>query len=333
MPLKRTQPAEDILRRNPDEQAEVIQTLELYTEGLDEFVDFSTHLLLWEYQKHDLKEARLPAISLFRRVLEVTDAISVLLKSSAVDPCEILLRTLFETTLSLEYLLEEDTDRRGMCYLYDSRAEQVAYLKRFDPKSSNYKAFKEDFKRSHVFKEIPEFTADMRNEIARINAWLNDPQRANVQQEYNRVRAKGVDAKQWYSPFSDLTNKNSKGEGTLLRRVDDLAKHLNKFDLYVILYKQWSKTVHGSDAVTGIFSSQDQDLHMISLRQPMRAHAVANITLRIINEVVLSLDSYNRRQRNKEYRNIMGEFIWWRKAYQINYAVPIMRNALLFENL
>jgi hypothetical protein len=329
MPLKRTQPIESILCRLPDEGVELEEKLTLYTEGLDEFVDFGTHILHWEAKK-DITEVSLPIISLLRRVLELTDAISTLLKSRVVDPCEILLRTLFETALGLEYILKTDTGHRALSYLYMGYAERLTYLKRHDPKDSNYKQYQKEYKHGKVFKDVPTING-LEKQITFIQEWINRPEHKEVKDEYNRIKDTG--AKEWFSPFSDSYNQNEKGENKLLFSIKDLAKHLNKFDLYEILYKQWSKSVHGTDVITGNFSSKNEFLYMVALRQPVKAHDIANITIRLLEDVVLSLHEFNTRQKNEQYQDLMGKIIWWTKAYHINYTKLIIEKGLQFDDL
>ena len=332
MPLTRTQPKEDILCRHPGEDVELTQALTLYTEGLDEFVDFGTHILDWEFKKEDLREERMPVISLFRRILELTDAISILLKSHAADPCEILLRTLFETALSLEYVLKTDTDRRALCYLFAGYAERLTFIKRHDPEDSNYKQYQKDYKNGRVYKDVPEIS-NLKEKIARIQEWIDRPEHAEVKDEYVRVKQIKKKVREWFTPFSDLTNQDEKGKPEFLESIQDLAKHLGKFDLYEALYKKWSKSVHATDVITGNFLGKDGSVAMVALRQPVQAHAIANLTLRLLEDVLLSLNRFNERRKNEYYRDMMGKIFWWTKAYHLNYTKPIIERDINFEDL
>ncbi|GAB2563458.1 DUF5677 domain-containing protein [Spirosoma areae] len=332
MPLTRTQPKEDILCRHPGEDAELTKALALYTEGLDEFVDFGTHILDWEFRKEDLREESIPIISLFRRILELTDAISILLKSHVADPCEILLRTLFETTLSLEYILKTDTDRRALCYLFTVYAERLTFLKRHDPNDSNYKQYQKDYKHGRVYKDVPKIS-NLEGKIAAADEWIERPEHTEVKNEYVRVKQIKKKVKGWFTPFSDLTNQDEEGKPKFLESIQDLAKHLGKFDLYETLYRSWSRSVHATDVITGNFLGKDSSVAMVALRQPVQAHAVANLTIRLLEDVLFNVHRFNERRKNEQYREMIGKIIWWIKAYNLNYTKPIIERNINFEDL
>ncbi|SFF24634.1 DUF5677 domain-containing protein [Spirosoma endophyticum] len=318
MPHKKTEPVPSILSREIEE-ADIIEAIGLYTEGLDEFVNFGTQIIDWELKRDEMKQLDVVVISKFRNILELADAISVLLKQGAVDPCKIVLRTLFEITLGLEYVLQNDSDRRALCYRFFGFNRQLTLDKRHDPQNSNYKTYQEEYKYGHVFQGVPEIT-NLKERIDFLQGWIDRPEHAVVKAEFHQVKKS---SHEWFTPFSELSNMDSNGNPKLLRGIKDLAKYLHKFDLYEILYKDWSTSVHGLDTITGTFFRSGEDgLSMLALRQPLIAHEVTNITFRFV-ESALSL--MTKRNMDK-----FGEIIWWYKSFDINYLKPIFTKTLSF---
>ncbi|MCK8494608.1 DUF5677 domain-containing protein [Spirosoma sp. RP8] len=318
MPHKKTEPVPSILSRQL-EGDDVIQAISLYTEGLDEFVNFGTHFLDWELKRNEIEITDVVVTSMFRRILEIVDSISILLKEGAADPCKVLLRSLFEIVLSFEYLLKEDTKRRAQCYRYSTYNKQLIFNKRHSPKHPSYKDYQQSYSRGQVFKNVPT-VPDLEGRIEELQKLIDRPDYAEIKAEFVRV-GNGS----WFTPFSDLTNRNSKGKPTLLKKIQDLAEYLNKFDLYEILYKDWSNSVHGSDTITGTFfmNKEQQLLSMMALRQPVIAHEVTNITFRLV-ELTIGL-------MTKRNHNQFGDVVWWVKSFHVNYTKPILDRLLTFD--
>lgn len=186
MPLKRTEPIPDLLVRRL-EDPDTINTLELYAEALDEVVDFGTHILFWECDREEDKFYRLPVIAYFRQILELIDAISVLLRSRAVPPCVVLMRSLFESTLGLEYMLKEDSKRRGQCYFFFDHAKQLTFDQHHDPSHESYKEYKRLYHHSQLIGQVP-IIENLKERIQRGQDVLNHPEHIDIKEEYRRLK-------------------------------------------------------------------------------------------------------------------------------------------------
>ena len=73
---------------------------------------------------------------LLRHLLGLTDAVAMLVRSSVIEPCDLLLRGAYEAELSLLWILEEDTERRGTTFLYFHHRRQLASLEKMDSNTS-----------------------------------------------------------------------------------------------------------------------------------------------------------------------------------------------------
>lgn len=109
-------PIPEILPRElrDDRLREILAQLSL---GLDRTANFGTHLLKWVADVDSPERHRIVFTMLLRQYLELLDAISILVRQSSIDPCKLLLRSMFEVFLSMEYMLQEDTKRRASAFV------------------------------------------------------------------------------------------------------------------------------------------------------------------------------------------------------------------------
>jgi hypothetical protein len=108
-----TEPIRDILPRN-EHQPELDELLLQFSNGIDEVVNFGTHILKWEVNEATGRDENIPVAMMLRHTLELTDSLSILGRHSSIDPCKPILRSILETLFGLEYILENDTRNRAL---------------------------------------------------------------------------------------------------------------------------------------------------------------------------------------------------------------------------
>ena len=137
MPFKKTDPYAGFIAREITDP-ETAETIKLYADALDEMVNKGTHISGWCSFNEDLQPPKYPVITYFRQILELLDATSVLIRAGAAPPCLIVLRSLIETVLGFEYLLKEDSDRRGRCYNFYEQLRLLEHYKKHHPAHQHY---------------------------------------------------------------------------------------------------------------------------------------------------------------------------------------------------
>ncbi len=133
----------DIVKREFNNK-EFVGYLELVSGKLDLLVNFGSWLFMWcSKDNRLLPDEKIVLLLILRRVLELTDAISILIKKSSIDSCKILLRSLLETYFETEYLLSKESDKRSKCYIvwYLNQVLKLKYS--FAPESKEGKLFYE----------------------------------------------------------------------------------------------------------------------------------------------------------------------------------------------
>jgi|GEM_PF-6755282 len=106
---------EEILPKRIEPDLAVL--LEKLASLVSDTVSLGTHLMKWDADKIRAGDESMPPMMFLRNIIELGDAISILIKTSSIDPTKILLRSLLENTFGLEYMLEKETEKRALSYL------------------------------------------------------------------------------------------------------------------------------------------------------------------------------------------------------------------------
>lgn len=187
-----------------------------------------------------LPEHFLPVIMSYRHALELLAAISALIRASGVDPCKILLRCVFEALLSTEYILEEDTEKRGMAFLVCHVQQRMRLYEKVDPSTEPGRSWRENVRRDKSLKgfefaRIPD-CQPFRERLSRV---LTSPNYADAAREYERLRREKRHRPRWYQLFGGPAN------------LEEMSRRLNSLAVYDQIYRNWSGAVHGTDLLAG----------------------------------------------------------------------------------
>jgi len=238
------------------------------SEGVAEATRFGTHILQWSTFSSRGLMAETPLLLLFRHSLETLDAISLLLRSGAVEPCKMLLRGLFECLLSSEYILQMDSERRALCFLVGYLNWEVGMSQRLNPTTSQGHRFRRKLNKDRVLNglRLPEGGgAGLRDhELKRL---LEQPEFAEVTREFEELKRRTNRTPIWYSMFDGPRN------------LESLAAHVELPGLYEYLYRRWSGAVHGLEVFDGKLKGRDGIPYITQLRAIDNAQQIALHTL------------------------------------------------------
>lgn len=235
------------------EEGGVTMALSQFSSLIDEFVNFGTHILKGFTEKTGGNE-NVPILFFFRDMLEKSDAISHLIKVSSADPAKIILRSVFETSLQIEYLLDGDSEKKALAFLVWDKHQQMNMLKRYQPGTENNKRIRKAFNADTSFsdKSFLDRLPDVSGEIRDIKEVL-ESELSDTTLEYLRTfkASKRPYPPQWYQLYDGP------------KSVKQLAEKLGKPFMYEVLYHGWSSNVHGTDIFAGKIllndSSEDEN--------------------------------------------------------------------------
>ena len=233
-----TAPLEEFIPRSirPDVKA----LLDHLSGLIDEVVNYGSYVAKWCIEKKTRGDENAVASLMYRNILELIDSISVLVRNSCTEPCKIILRSLFESFLNFNYLLEKDFNLRGMDFLVCYRHDEINFLRRFDPKDPEYNKYQEKKSKDIIIKDLPKKpdpnVSERQESLRKI---FEHPSYKESSAEYEKYRAshKGNPPRNGIACGADPNN------------VYELADRLGFSAQYEILYRSWSGLVHGTDIV------------------------------------------------------------------------------------
>jgi hypothetical protein len=245
------------------------QNLIKYSRAIYELVCLGTHLLSWEFEAdRGSDHEKLAVTAFFRRILQLLDAISIQIKEGAADTCEIHMRSLIETWLGFEFLLKEDTENRSLKYfLYEYNRKRKNFEKYTPEYNPGYNNLRQAYKnKGFLVKDIIPIT-DSAEKIARFEEAINNPLFDPFREDFNSKRDKHN--LKWYHLGTDFQN------------LGLLAREVGQFELYDIAYQQYNNPTHGTDLMSGVFGSNDENISMMGIRDSTSSKDITMLAIQI----------------------------------------------------
>ncbi|MCA9783288.1 MAG: hypothetical protein H6678_03345 [Candidatus Delongbacteria bacterium] len=242
--------------------------LHQFANGIAETVHFGTHILHWSTLSSTGQAWETPLLLLFRHSLETLDAIGVLLRAGAVEPCKMLLRGLFESLLSSEYILQTDSQRRALCFLVGYLNWEVGMSERLNSASSQGRRFRRKLNKDRILNglRLPELAGESPR-VLELERLLAQPLFEEVNREFADLKRRTNRTPIWYSMFDGPRN------------LESLAAHVELPGLYEYLYRRWSGAVHGLEVFDGKLKGRDGIPYITQLRAIDNAQHVTLHTL------------------------------------------------------
>ncbi|MCM4171871.1 hypothetical protein DHD32_10290 [Arenibacter sp. TNZ] len=264
----------------PRDQNEVKAELEKLSSSIDNAVDFGTHLLKWQMDKIQSGDNHLVPILFFRNILELADAISILIKNSSVDPAKPLVRSLLENSFGLEYLLEKDQKNRALSYIVWIVHKDLKFYEKLNAESQIGKQFSSEIKKDKHVQKVD--SDESLNKLGKLDSkeLLKLPIYQKIEEEYQRSNDIRKNPK-WFALFDGPAD------------IEQLAKRLNHHTLYEIVYRTLSDSVHATDLMKSkLVPGKNGQTDIIQIRFPKDAQ---NITMYTLNFLIMTyLDFYKK---------------------------------------
>ncbi|GEP94681.1 DUF5677 domain-containing protein [Chitinophaga cymbidii] len=252
-------------------------------EQVSEIVNFGTNILAHDFQTRMKGDECLAPVALFRHSLDLMDSIANLLMLGSSDTAKILLRTLFETVLYLDYIFVKDTDRRSLNYLIHERYTTVSLNSKYDLTTKTGIANWDILKKEGWVNSI-DISQYRHSEIYdEVELWLKTGKHKNIIDEIERIKGKNRNSPppQWYTLFNGP------------KTIKELARTLKMLTFYEIYYRTWSNNVHSGGRHSGVFKfNYEGKVEMMHLRNHSDIDIVSqntcNFGLHILNKFIRS---------------------------------------------
>ena len=263
----------------PTSLKETEQDLKIIRPALNSLIDFSIKTAKFCFV--DAKNFNLPLIIILLHSIELVDAIDILVKQSSIYPCYLLVRSLFETKIYIEYMLQIKTKERSLAYEYFAWQDNI---KRWEPyvkptpellmKMSQDKSLKGE-------KFPPENVNHIQGQIKWYQTNMEDQRMAIVVEEIAKIEDQFPKQKnnlKWYSLFPlDQT--------VPICDFKTLCEKLGYPGYYLLSYKYLSQYAHSQEVTRFIRGIVDKS-NLPLLRRNDEIWHVAILTSQFQTKIV-----------------------------------------------
>ena len=278
-----------ILNRNNKDTEEV---LDMFSKEIENAVNFGTNLLKWALEKKNVSSSEdLQKFLFFINILELIDSISILIKSSSIDPAKPILRSLLENSYNLIYLLESQTNQRAMSYIVWQINKDLKICNKFDLKNQIGKHLKKKIEND---KYINNF--DVENSLPH-KLIKENLEKLLKTEKYKLTEKEFQDTKQrlkknsinWYSLYNGPSD------------MEQLANYLELNFSYETLYREFSENVHTLQTDKNKLIINEKGVSIIEIRYPKDAQKITINCLTIIFLAYSSFYEYLIPEKEKEF--------------------------------
>jgi len=230
------------------------QDVAAYQRNLERFSELTgeASLFLWRNIEGTLpasyaESKHYPAVVMLltRHVCEHIDGVAVLARQGAAEPCKLCLRSALEAAICIQYILEADSEQRGLSYIVAEAHRKITLYDMADQaKRTPFDSY-----------------------IAGLKSMLTKPEYAPIEADWQARKGKA----NWYSLFKGPPN------------FKDMCDRLGQADLYDWTYKNWSSAMHATDGFDKIAGSSKTtgEKSIKPLRHPdgLQSYVVFAITI------------------------------------------------------
>jgi hypothetical protein len=273
-------------------------------ELLEDLVNYGSWLIPRAF---DASEKRLKDIViigvLLKQVVAMLDALEILVRSGSVHAAHLQLRAMFEASLYLDWIIQDDSEERASYYYVSDIRRQLLWALRILEGTSEQKVFSTDmadFARVFDLKS-PELQALAKTNLMTLDQRLKEKRFCAVNEKIARTRGKGKFEPSWYRALG----KQSLGS---------IAKDVGRFPEYTVIYEQGSLVAHGSSYRDHVEFKGKGNVAF----KPLRWLDSADYLIRVSTSIVLGTYlSVLRRYRKGELTNFGKKYIdSWRGPFQ-----------------
>lgn len=209
---------------------------------------------------------------LYLHMIEMADAVDVLLSQSATAPAWLQVRSLFEALLAIEYILQQDGEQRSLAWQYFYLSERLAQTEKHDPSTQRGQQWIKDVGLDEVGERLsPPPRSLVAKELARFNKALSACRFKSVRRMCREHKGKYDRApRHWYSV----------GGGP--RNLRDLARSLGHAAKYSALYGYWSEIGHAKDMGRLARRTSGGRIRLGRIRNPQWGRGVVTTTVDLL---------------------------------------------------
>jgi Family of unknown function (DUF5677) len=220
----------------------------------------------------------LPVLMSFMHLVEMADGVEILLSSASVHPAKLLLRSMLEALLTIDYILETDTRRRAFAWLVVRAHRRLTAFESMSSKTQSGKDLSLQIANDDIqidLAQIPETEID--SAIANTREQLKEPNYCVAEAEYRRTKRLLKRNPEWFALYGGPVS------------IRDLAWKLRRLSTYQYLYKTWSELTHAGHGGRYLTTTKDGKAAFYALRNATDLLSVAHFASSFLLDAMQSM--------------------------------------------
>lgn len=287
-------PIPEILDRE-GAKADQRAVIDRYSPYLEELVNCSTHLFArCEKSLRGVEGSPSALIHLYYHAIQMSDGIQVLIANACFDHAVPLVRSLWETKISVQYMLNQDFPDRSTAWVVEGFLFKRKYYSKLRELATSREAaegvFEDDYHVKSGFLVGPD-PESVDAAIAAIDEKLSKPKFAPIAAHFrgkDRIR-------RWHQINGGP------------RSIEDVAERLNLTSEYEFLYRPDSEVGHARDASRQI--SVQEGTPVLTPLRPGKAFTVAHCSMATSWLIMLSYSIADKLCPGDEIRELIPQII------------------------
>ena len=202
----------------------------LHHAGIRQAVYEGTLILDRLCDKPHSQSEHFPPTLLYRHALDLGDSIATLLRFGSASDAAILLRSLLESVICLEFMLKDNLLHleQARCYWVCFRIKQYETYMKHDPSTAQGQKFHDLLDSDSALKMAQFPRSDHSKERKALEEYLSNPRFKPIWERYNNAK-KNKQKREWYSLCSKARN------------IRELAKEIGREAEYSMMYQDLSE--------------------------------------------------------------------------------------------
>ena len=264
--------------------------LSMFSSKLSLLSNYGLELLKQITQVVPLKTEYIPIVLSLRHTMELLEGISALIKNQLADPSLLLLRGMFESIIQTSYILDKDTEKRGVTFMYFDLLNNIDWHEKIDASSQKGKAFLSSMK-NDIYTGSMEFNkpADFDANLAFLKKNRKLPHYSEVHEEYEKRKLSGKKVKKWFSLFDGPQS------------IEQVAVNIGLGGTYQILYRRLSEPTHGTGIIRGKIFSDAGKGSILDIKGPQNIQFVVSISISLTGHLFLKIIDFMFPEKRREY--------------------------------
>lgn len=245
---------------------------------LDSILIYGEDLLLRINDKGSEKYSDSAINLLLRELLEFLDGFISLFDGSSINVSDVLLRNIFELSLSFMYIFKDEDmiESRALAYDVESIYNKIDYYERLNTDIERFSSDRQ-IVGSEFFTETN--NEELLNRVENLKSMFTKYDEYKKLNEEFEAKIRGNKKPRWYEVHSNAQN------------IRELSAFVDMEKYYIMLYKSWSTKTHGSAAMSG-FTVNGNSPYIKNPKVPSSVSDKLQIVWILMTDVYINLSKY-----------------------------------------